>query len=329
MQDIERWLRARGREPPDRGPVACWKEAWVDTGVCRLTGDAVTAPLLPPTPPGVLGPTGALFAPTPELDTQAPHAQNPPAALYIHIAVRALGRDLPEPCVAWGYTVQRLDPTASRVLGDGMGVLPKAATAADRDMRLSEAQLTALTEAMRRVVGAAWAPPGSGTAVVVTAGELELKLTAGTWCPDAHGADGGRRAWATRARGAYSAFDTLRTGRPVYMRPRIPGVWHARTAALTYYAPTRPDGSRLPGLLSWRRPDPSDADAGEHGWGRCPICLEDYPDRIPLPNPHGGNQQPADGSPRAPGVFTCRHVVCYSCANQPAVDACPLCRAAR
>ena len=106
--------------------------------------------------------------------------------------------------------------------------------------------------------------------MVVTADGPELKLTAGTWYLDERAADT-CRALARQAHSAYDAFDALRQGRRVYMRRWLPGVWHARAVALTHYAPMRADGTPLPGLLSWRQPDPDDADAGEHGWGRCPI----------------------------------------------------------
>ena len=98
---------------------------------------------------------------------------------------------------------------------------------------------------MDRVAGMAWAPPGRGTVVVVTADGPELKLTAGTWYLDEHAADT-CRALARQAHSAYDAFDALRQGRRVYMRRWLPGVWHARAVALTRYAPTRADGTPLP-----------------------------------------------------------------------------------
>ena len=56
--DIERWLRARGRLPPGRGPVHEWKDRWVSPGFCELDGLVCTqtllpasSPALPPSPP--------------------------------------------------------------------------------------------------------------------------------------------------------------------------------------------------------------------------------------------------------------------------------------
>jgi len=56
--DIERWLRARGRRPPGRGPVHEWKDRWVSPGFCELDGLVCTqtllpasSPALPPSPP--------------------------------------------------------------------------------------------------------------------------------------------------------------------------------------------------------------------------------------------------------------------------------------
>ena len=155
------------------------------------------------------------------------------------------------------------------------------------------------------------------------------------WPPSAaraeRAANGGRgRRWQARAKRMPRQRRT-KDASTALARNRMPrGTKNQKDAPRDKSQKGCPGGKKgCPDGIQPRQPDPSDADAGEHGYGRCPICLEDYPDRIPLPNPRGGNQQPADGSPRAPGVFTCRHVVCYDCARRPAVDACPLCRAAR
>ena len=295
-------------------------------------------------------------APTPELTLQG----SAPSVVYIHMAARPHMRGA-ERVMCWSYTVQFWSSTgATRVLTDEKGVVEGDADS----FREQEARLTALADAMRRVAAeATWAPPGSGTAVVVTSRCLvTLRLAAGVWHGDERsitaltrggfGPPAARevcRTMASAAQRAHAAFDALRQAGPVFMRTPPPGVWTDRATALTYRAAVRADGSGMPGLVQWQPvPAGNDDDRGEHGWGKCAICYDDFVDGMPRPGPQHGDGA-VEGSPRPPGSFACLHYLCYECdavrhdpgavewvngvqrsiAGQLKVKVCPLCRAGR
>ena len=118
---------------------------------------------------------------------------------------------------------------------------------------------------------------------------------------------------ASAAQRAHAAFDALRQAGPVFMRTPLPGVWTDRAAALTYRAAVRADGSGMPGLVQWQPvPAGNDDDRGEHGWGKCAICYDDFVDGMPRPGPQHGDGA-VEGSPRPPGSFACLHYLCYEC----------------
>jgi len=324
LVEFERQWRARGHDV--HAALQNWRERWVDTGVCTVEGSVAAQKLLPPQPPGTLTDAAANGAPTPRLDLQWGGVA--PAALTVHLDCRSLPWGQ-EPHACWGYTIRlQAPPAATRTVLDRQG--------RERD-RLG-ALLAGLADAA--LCATAWARPGNGTAVILTSPDRDaLRLAAGTW--DAGERSLGAymrrptdecRALAALARRAYERLDALRRDSPVFMRDSAAGVERDRAVALAWRAP-RPldlpgvsDIERIPGLLYGGR---TDDDAGEHGFGRCCVCTEDFRDVVPIPAPQGG--LPAAGSPRPPGSFAwpCAHSLCYDCDGHHSMTRCPLCQRAR
>ena len=305
---LERQMRKAGLPATScygpNGPMSVFRRLWIETGVAAEYPAAVRQLFLPELPPAApaLDPLAARrLAPCQEL---APPAVLPPGCRQVYLSSRSDGR-------AWAFTVVsggdgETDLHARRD-ADGSGQVGSAPRAGETPCVV--AALEGVVAALEQLAG--------DTAPAV------LRMPMGQPLADAH-------------RATMLVAGTWEPPPPMYRQRREIGqMWQAAAAArggalyLAGYDPTRryPWGERAAALVSAvGMPPPDDPDT------TCPMCMEDYVDMWPTPDPLSraptGRWDCPSANPRL------RHALCRECdaaiqARPPPLSRCPICRADR